>query len=132
MLHLTPIRTARAIEKLEENWSLAAVARELHCSKTCIFNIKSCWQENRLERPIRIGVGKVSLLKFTFILIMYSGTSLTRTSKGPKIKFELRKIRVTEKYIQLRILNLLCMYVIYTYYVMHIIQYTKLCITLKR
>jgi hypothetical protein len=52
----TPIQTARAIEKLEENWSLAAVARELHCSKTCIFNIKSCWKENRLERPIRIGV----------------------------------------------------------------------------
>jgi hypothetical protein len=43
---------------------------------------------------------------------MYSGTSLTRTSKGPKIKFELRKIRVTEKYIQLQIFNLLCMYVI--------------------
>jgi hypothetical protein len=36
MLHLTPIQTARAIEKLEENWSLAAVTRELHCSKTCI------------------------------------------------------------------------------------------------
>jgi hypothetical protein len=74
MLHLTPIQTARAIAKLEENWSLAAVASELHCSKTCIFNIKSCWQENRLEtleRSIRIGVGKVSLLKFTFILIMY-------------------------------------------------------------
>jgi hypothetical protein len=30
MLHLTPIQTARAIEKLEENWSLAAVARELY------------------------------------------------------------------------------------------------------
>jgi hypothetical protein len=51
-----------------ENWSLAAVARELHCSKTCIFNIKRGWQENR---PMRIGVGKVSLLKFTFTLIMY-------------------------------------------------------------
>jgi AraC-like DNA-binding protein len=31
--HLTPTQTARAIAKLEENWSLAAVARELHCSK---------------------------------------------------------------------------------------------------
>jgi hypothetical protein len=71
MPHLTPIQIARAIAKLEENWSLAAVARELHCSKTCIFNIKRRWQENRLERPIRIGVGKVSLLTFTFILIMY-------------------------------------------------------------
>jgi hypothetical protein len=71
MPHLTPIQTARAIAKLEENWSLAAVARELHCSKTCIFNIKRRWQENRLERPIRIGVEKVSLLKFTFTLIMY-------------------------------------------------------------
>jgi hypothetical protein len=71
MLHPTPIQTARAIGKLEENWPLAAVPRELHCSKTCIFNIKRRWQENRLERSIRIGVGKVSLLKFTFILIMY-------------------------------------------------------------
>jgi hypothetical protein len=59
------------LAKLEENWSLAAVARELHCSKTCIFNIKRGWQENRLERPMRIGVRKVSLLKFTFTLIMY-------------------------------------------------------------
>jgi hypothetical protein len=62
---------ARAIAKLKENWSLAAVARELHYSKTCIFNIKGGWQENRLERPMRIGVGKVFLLKFTFTLIMY-------------------------------------------------------------
>jgi hypothetical protein len=67
MPHLTPIQ---AIAKLEENWSLAVVARELHCSKTCIFNIKRRWQENRLERPIRIGVGKVSLLTFTFILLL--------------------------------------------------------------
>jgi transposase len=59
MPHLTPIQTARAIAKLEENWSLAAVASELHCSKTWIFNIKRRWQENGLERPIRIGVGKV-------------------------------------------------------------------------
>jgi hypothetical protein len=68
MPHLTQIQTARAIAKLEENWSLAAVARELHCSKICIFNIKRRWQENRLESPIRMGVGKVSLLKFTFTL----------------------------------------------------------------
>jgi hypothetical protein len=34
MPHLIPIQTARAIAKLEENWSLAAVARKLHCSKT--------------------------------------------------------------------------------------------------
>jgi hypothetical protein len=64
------MQTARAIAKLKENWSLAAVAREIHCSKTCIFNIKRGWQENRLERPMRIGVGKVSLLKFTFTLII--------------------------------------------------------------
>jgi hypothetical protein len=64
MAHLSPMQTARAIAKLEENWSLAAVARELHCSKTCIFNIKRGWQENRLERPMRIGVRKVSLLKY--------------------------------------------------------------------
>jgi hypothetical protein len=70
MPHLTPTQTAMAIAKLEENWSLAAVARELHCSKACIFNIKRGWQENRLERPIR-SVGKVSLLMFTFTLIMY-------------------------------------------------------------
>jgi hypothetical protein len=61
MPHLSPMQTARAI----------AVARELHCSKTCIFNIKRGWQENRLERQMRIGVRKVSLLKFTFTLIMY-------------------------------------------------------------
>jgi hypothetical protein len=53
MPHLSPMQTARAIAKLEENWSLAAVARELHCSKTCIFNIKRGWQENRLERPMQ-------------------------------------------------------------------------------
>jgi hypothetical protein len=29
--HLTPTQTARAIAKLAENWSLAAVAKELHC-----------------------------------------------------------------------------------------------------
>jgi dsRNA-specific ribonuclease len=29
MPHLSPMQTARAIAKLEENWSLAAVAREL-------------------------------------------------------------------------------------------------------
>jgi hypothetical protein len=67
--HLTPMQTAGAIVKLKENWSLAAVARELHCSKT--IRMKRGWQENSLERPMRIGVGKVSLLKFTFTLIMY-------------------------------------------------------------
>jgi hypothetical protein len=36
--HLTSMQTAGAIAKLKENWSSAAVARELHCSKTCIFN----------------------------------------------------------------------------------------------
>jgi hypothetical protein len=71
MPHLSPIQTARANAKLEENWLLAAVARELYCSKTCIFNIKRDCQKNRLERPMRIGVKKVSLLKFTFTLIMY-------------------------------------------------------------
>jgi hypothetical protein len=54
MPHLTPIQTARAIAKLEENWSLASVAGELHWNKTCIFNIKRRWQKNRLARPIRI------------------------------------------------------------------------------
>jgi hypothetical protein len=28
------------IAKLVDNWSLAAVARKLHCSKTCIFKIR--------------------------------------------------------------------------------------------
>jgi hypothetical protein len=32
MPHLTPIQTVRAIAKLEENWSLASLARELHCN----------------------------------------------------------------------------------------------------
>jgi hypothetical protein len=36
--HLTSMQTAGAVAKLKENWSLAAVARELHCIKTCIFN----------------------------------------------------------------------------------------------
>jgi hypothetical protein len=52
--HLTPVQTARAIAKLEENWSSAAVGRELHCNKTCIFNIKRRWQENRLHERQRI------------------------------------------------------------------------------
>jgi hypothetical protein len=71
MPHLIPIQTARAIAKLKKNWSLASVARELHCNKTCIFNIKRRWQKNKLARPMRIGVGKIPLLKFTFTLIMY-------------------------------------------------------------
>jgi hypothetical protein len=33
---IIPIQVARAIAKLEENWSLAAVAAELHVSKSCI------------------------------------------------------------------------------------------------
>ncbi|KAJ3628754.1 hypothetical protein MTP99_013197 [Tenebrio molitor] len=65
--HLTPMQTARAIAKLKENWSLAAVARE-YLQKTCIFN-KRGWQENRLRANAKGGKG--SLLKFTFALIMY-------------------------------------------------------------
>lgn len=57
--HLTPIQTARAIAKLEENWSLSAVAAELHVSKSCIFKLKRR-QENGLERLVRAGVGRVS------------------------------------------------------------------------
>jgi hypothetical protein len=34
--HLTPIQTVGVIAKLEENWSLAAVASQLHWSKTCL------------------------------------------------------------------------------------------------
>jgi hypothetical protein len=37
--HLNPTQTARAIAKLGENVSLAAVARELHFSKTCICDM---------------------------------------------------------------------------------------------
>ncbi|KAJ8942170.1 hypothetical protein NQ318_002843 [Aromia moschata] len=52
---------ARAIAKLEENWSLSEVAAELNVSKSCIFYIKKRWQEEqRLQRPIRQGIGKVS------------------------------------------------------------------------
>jgi hypothetical protein len=35
--HLSPIQAARPIAKLEENWSLAAIAAELHVSKSCIY-----------------------------------------------------------------------------------------------
>jgi hypothetical protein len=70
------MQTARAIAKLEENWSLAAVAIELHCSKTCIFNIKRGWQENRLERPMRIGIGKVSLI-FTKVYFHFNNGLIT-------------------------------------------------------
>jgi hypothetical protein len=35
--HFTPIQAARAIAKLEENLSLAAVEPELHVNKSCIF-----------------------------------------------------------------------------------------------
>jgi hypothetical protein len=49
MPHLTPIQTARAIAKLEENRLLAAVARELHCSKTCIFSIKGLGKKQACE-----------------------------------------------------------------------------------
>jgi hypothetical protein len=40
--HLTPMQTAGAIAKLKENWSLAAVARELYCSKTCNLQLATC------------------------------------------------------------------------------------------
>jgi hypothetical protein len=49
MPHLTPMQTARAIAKLEKNWSLAAVARELHCSKTCIFNKRGVGKKTGLR-----------------------------------------------------------------------------------
>ncbi|KAJ8943135.1 hypothetical protein NQ318_017333 [Aromia moschata] len=50
-----------AIAKLEENWSLTEVAAELNVSKSCIFYIKKRWQgEQRLQRTIRQGIGKVS------------------------------------------------------------------------
>jgi hypothetical protein len=49
MPHLTPMQTARAIAKLEENWSLAAVARELHCSKTCNFNKRGVGKKTGLR-----------------------------------------------------------------------------------
>jgi hypothetical protein len=72
MPHLTPIQTARAIAKLEENRLLAAVAKELHCMLLLVhLQYKEALAKNRLARPIRIGVGKVSLLKFTFTLIMH-------------------------------------------------------------
>lgn len=59
--HLSEAQRARAIAKLEENWSLSEVATELNVSKSCIFYIKKRWQEEqRLQRPIRQGVGKVS------------------------------------------------------------------------
>ncbi|KAJ8955597.1 hypothetical protein NQ318_001427 [Aromia moschata] len=59
--HLSEAQRARAIAKLEENWSLTEVAAELNVSKSCIFYIKKRWQgEQRLQRTIRQGIGKVS------------------------------------------------------------------------
>jgi transposase len=58
--YLTPIQAARATAKLEENWSLAAVAAELHVSKSCIFKLKRRWQQNTVQKPVRAGVGRVS------------------------------------------------------------------------
>ncbi|KAJ8959948.1 hypothetical protein NQ318_009380 [Aromia moschata] len=59
--HLSEAQRASAIAKLEENWSLTEVAAELNVSKSCIFYIKKRWQgEQRLQRTIRQGIGKVS------------------------------------------------------------------------
>ncbi|KAJ8951277.1 hypothetical protein NQ318_008180 [Aromia moschata] len=59
--HLSEAQRARAIAKLEENWSLTEVAAELNVSKSCIFYIKKRWQgEQRLQKTIRQGIGKVS------------------------------------------------------------------------
>ncbi|KAJ8959063.1 hypothetical protein NQ318_022319 [Aromia moschata] len=60
-MHISEAQRARAIAKLEENWSLSEVAAELNVSKSCIFYIKKRWQgEQRLQRTIRQGIGKVS------------------------------------------------------------------------
>ncbi|KAJ8913280.1 hypothetical protein NQ315_010946 [Exocentrus adspersus] len=59
--HLTEAQKSWAIAKLEENRSLSEVAAELNVSKSCIFYVKKRWQEQqRLQRPLRQGVGKVS------------------------------------------------------------------------
>ncbi|KAJ8915922.1 hypothetical protein NQ315_015537 [Exocentrus adspersus] len=59
--HLTEAQKTRAIAKLEDNWSLSEVAADLNVSKSCIYYIKKRWQEQqRLRRPIRQGIGKVS------------------------------------------------------------------------
>ncbi|KAJ8954722.1 hypothetical protein NQ318_011415 [Aromia moschata] len=51
--HISEAQRASAIAKLEENWSLREVAAEL--------NIKKRWlEEQRLQRPIRQGIEKVS------------------------------------------------------------------------
>jgi hypothetical protein len=60
---IIPIQVARAIAKLEVNWSLAAVAAELHVSKSCIFKLKWRWQQNSVQKPVRAGVGRVSNLQ---------------------------------------------------------------------
>ncbi|KAH0814129.1 hypothetical protein GEV33_008662 [Tenebrio molitor] len=46
--------------KLEENWTLAEVAADLNVSKSGIFYVKKRWQEMRLQRPARQGVGRIS------------------------------------------------------------------------
>ncbi|KAJ8909764.1 hypothetical protein NQ315_005453 [Exocentrus adspersus] len=57
--HLSEAQKVRAIAKLEENWSLSEIARDLNV-KSCIFYVKKRWQEEqRLQRPVRQGVGKL-------------------------------------------------------------------------
>jgi transposase len=58
--HLTDAEKARVVAKLEKNWTLAEVAADLNVSKSCIFYAKKRWQEMRLQRPARQGVGRIS------------------------------------------------------------------------
>jgi transposase len=58
--HLTDAEKARVVAKLEEHWTLAEVAADLNVSKSCIFYVKKRWQEMRLQRPARQGVGRIS------------------------------------------------------------------------
>ena len=58
--YLSPEDTARAIVRLEQNCWLAAVAAELNVNKSCIFKLKRRWQQDILQRPIRVNVRKVA------------------------------------------------------------------------
>ncbi|KAJ3638571.1 hypothetical protein MTP99_001923 [Tenebrio molitor] len=60
MPHLSPMQTARAIAKLEENWSLAAVARELHCNVLISITKRPNFSQAEKEMIVKVfrGISK--------------------------------------------------------------------------
>jgi transposase len=70
--HLTEITKARVITKLEDGWSIRAVAREFHLNKHTVFKIKKRWeQEGTLRRKVGSGRPKISNNVEDLRLIIY-------------------------------------------------------------